>query len=123
MTTLTDFQDAARDVMAEFGRAATWTQFATSYSEATGVATTTATSYSVTCTPPIEHVRAFRGGETGTAATAEAHIAAEDLGFVPRAGDLVAVGAERWTVVSVKVHTVQTTDVLYSCGVRAGGPS
>lgn len=115
-----DFSAAALDAVATFGRAATWTQYADSYDTSTGINTRTATAHAVTCTPPTPRRDGWRGAATVNTADGTIYLAADGLGFTPRAGDRVQVGSDYWTVVEVETAIAQTVAVLFSCAVRKG---
>lgn len=119
MTIELDFLDAARAVLAEFGRDATWTKFAASYAAATGINTLTPTIHAVTCTPVIARKQSFRPGETATAGDGVIYIGAEGLTFAPAAGDTVTLD-EQWTVIALETIAAKSTPVLYSATVRKG---
>lgn len=120
MTVEEDFLAAARDVLAVFGRAATWTTYVDVYDAATGTNTRTATAHGVTCTPPITDRRGFRPGATAAAGSATIYVGAEDLGFVPAAGQRVLIGTEAWSIVEVETMTARETPILYACSARKG---
>lgn len=113
----------ALDLVAAFGRAATWTTYASSYSASTGINTRTPTAVSVVCTPPLDRKTGFRGGDVGTDGHGVVYIAASGLTFTPAVSNLVTFGTEKWTVVEVETIAAGETAVLHVAQVRRGAPA
>jgi len=92
----------AENLIESFGGAITYTQTSETFSATTGKTTVMETNHSVIMTPPAPYNVNRIDGSVVQVGDLEAMLKAQNLGFVPAAGDKVTFNGTDWQVVGVK---------------------
>jgi hypothetical protein len=110
-----------RELIAQFGKAVTFTAKPTGHVPSTGaVSATTPTSYSAVVTPPGPVARRLSADSLAVEADAGCMLAADGLTFTPAVGWTVTIDGVSWLVVSVESIYVGDLVGAYAIGmVRA----
>lgn len=106
----TKMRAVAENLISRFGKAATWVHVSSvTPNPATGTASRTTTSYSVTISPPqafdpssMRTATQFDAGDVSTSGEVGVTLAASGLAFTPAVGDLVTIDSKTWQVVGVQ---------------------
>lgn len=104
------------------GRTVTLTNYADTYSTATGKTTRTPTNYTITASPPYQKDRRS-GADAQPRGSAAMVIPALNLTAAPAVGSKIVTGGISYTVTAVTTHEIASTTLAYELDLQQGAPS